>query len=88
MAESSVKFQGSGPFYIRTVEHAIATALANTVQLTLYAAVEEENPTLIQIETQMTPCAAQELASTLNRALSEADQATDKYAAGRLNVTP
>ena len=72
MAEGSVTFKGNGPFYLRTVERATATALANTVQLTLYATTEGEGPALVRIETQMTFDAAAGLASTLGRALDQA----------------
>ena len=71
MPHGTVKLEGSAPFYLRTVEHATARTLANTIQLTLYAQVEGQEPALVQIETQMTPCAAEELASTLYRALAE-----------------
>jgi hypothetical protein len=68
MRAGSVKFEGRGPFYLRTVEHARATVLANTIQLTLFALAEGQGQTLVQIETQMTPGAAEELANTLLRA--------------------
>jgi hypothetical protein len=71
MQAGNVKFEGSGPFYLRTVEHAIASVLENTIQLTLYALVEERGQTLVQIETQMTSGAAEELANTLLRAVNE-----------------
>ena len=71
MAAGSVKFEGKGPFYLRSVKHAKACALDNTIQLTLYALVERGGQTLVQIETQMTPGAAEELASTLLHALNE-----------------
>jgi hypothetical protein len=74
MAASSVKFEGKGPFYIRTVEHATANALADTIQLTLYVLADEQEPTLVRIETQMTSGAAEELAITLTRALDETVQ--------------
>jgi hypothetical protein len=45
--------------------------LADTIQLTLYAMVEGQGQTLVQIETQMTSVAAEELALTLSRALDE-----------------
>lgn len=70
MPAGSVKFEGRGPFYIRTVEHATASVLNNTIQVTLFALVEEQGQTLVQIETQMTPGAAEELANTLLRAAS------------------
>ena len=70
MATGSVTFEGNGPFYLRTAERATATALANTVQLTLYATTEGQK--LVRIETQMTFDAAAGLASTLGRALDEA----------------
>jgi hypothetical protein len=72
MAAGSVTFEGNGPFYLRTVERATATALANTVQLTLYATTDGEERRLVRIETQMTFAAAAGLASTLNRALAQA----------------
>ncbi len=71
MAASGVKFEGEGPFYLRAVEHATASALANTIQLTLYALVEGQETGFVQIETQMTLGAAEELASTLFHALDE-----------------
>jgi hypothetical protein len=71
MATGDVKFEGKGPFYLRTVAHAKACALADTIQLTLYAMVEGQGQTLVQIETQMTSVAAEELAITLSRALDE-----------------
>ena len=70
MSTGNVKLEGSGPFYLRTVEHAHATALCNTIQLTLFALVEGKGQTLVQIETQMTPGAAEELANALLRATS------------------
>lgn len=69
VAAGSVTFQGTGPFYVRTVERATAKILDNTIQLTLYALVEERGQTLIQIETQMTAGAAVELATTIIHAL-------------------
>jgi hypothetical protein len=72
VAKGSVTFEGNGPFYLRTVERASATALANTVQLTLYATAEGEGQKLVRIETQMTFGAAAGLASTLGRALDQA----------------
>jgi hypothetical protein len=72
MVGSCVTFEGNGPFYLRTVEHAIARPLANTIQLTLYAVADGQEPALVQIETQMTQSAAAELASTLDRALDHA----------------
>jgi len=67
----SVKFKGRGPFYLRAVERAQASALENTVQVTLFARVEERGQSLVQIETQMTPSAAEELANTLLRAANK-----------------
>jgi hypothetical protein len=74
----SVKFEGTGPYYLRSVNHAKASVLANTIQLTLFALVEERGQTLIQIETQMTSDAAEELANTLLRAIAALDSATDR----------
>ena len=71
MRAGNVKFEGRGPFYLRTVEHATASVLANTIQLTLFALVEGQGQTLVQIETQMTLGAAEELANTLLRATYE-----------------
>ena len=71
MPLSSVRFEGNGPFYLRAVEHARASVLENTVQLTLFARVEERGLSLVQIETQMTPGAAEELANTLLRAANK-----------------
>jgi hypothetical protein len=65
---SLVKFEGSGPFYLRAVERAKASGLGETVQLTLYAQSDQSGAKLVQIETQMTPRAAQELANHLLRA--------------------
>ena len=65
MQAGSVKFEGAGPFYLRAVEHARASLLNNTIQLTLFALVEERGQSPVQIETQMTPGAAEELANTL-----------------------
>jgi hypothetical protein len=67
----SVKFKGRGPFYLRAVERAHASALENTVQVTLFARVEERGQSLVQIETQMTPSAAEDLANTLLRAANK-----------------
>ena len=72
MPKGNVIFEGDGPFYIRTVEHAIASSLDHTVQLTFYITVEGEK--LVQIETQMTAEAAEELAHTLIRAIDDVDQ--------------
>jgi hypothetical protein len=83
MAAGSVKFEGTGPFYLHRVEHATASALAGTIQLTLYAAVEGRSEALLKLETQMTPSAAEELASTLFRALSQA--APERCDALRMN---
>jgi hypothetical protein len=69
---SLVKFEGTGPFYLRAVERAKASVLNETVQLTLYAQVDDRVPKLVQIETQMTACAAEELAKFLLRAAIEA----------------
>lgn len=71
MAGDSLQFNGKGPFYLRTVEHAKASALDNTIQLTLYALVEGQGQALVQIETQMAWQAAEVLASTLDRALDD-----------------
>lgn len=65
---SGLRFEGEGPFYLRTIEHAKASALDDTIQLTLYA-IADTNRGLVQIETQMTFGAAEELASTLNLAI-------------------
>jgi len=64
---SSVKCEGEGPFYLREVEHARASFLDDTIQLTLFALVEEPGHSLVQIETQMTPGAVEELANSLLR---------------------
>jgi len=71
MQVGNIKFEGTGPFYLRAVEHASASVLEDTIQLTLYAWVEERGPSLVQIETQMTPGAAEELANTLLRAANK-----------------
>jgi hypothetical protein len=57
---------------LHKVEHATASALAGTIQLTLYAAVDGQSEALVRLETQMTPSAAEELVGTLFRALSQA----------------
>jgi len=77
-ANGSVKFEGTGPYYLRSVNHARASVLGNTIQLTLFALVEEQGQTPIQIETQMTSGAAEELANTLLRAIAALDSATDR----------
>ena len=71
MQAGSVKFEGSGPFYLCRVEHARASVLANTIQLTLFALVDGQDQTLVQIETQITSSVAEELANTLLRATAE-----------------
>lgn len=68
----SLKFEGLGPFYLRAVRSADASALENTIQLTLYAQVDEHAQSLVQIETQMTPDAAQIFADMLLRAAERA----------------
>ena len=65
MQAGCVKFEGLGPFYLRAVEHAKASVLENTIQLTLFARTEDQKNSLVQIETQMTPDAAEELANML-----------------------
>lgn len=70
MTNSAIKFEGTGPFYFRTVDHATARALANTVQLTLFASVNEREESLVQIETQMTPDAAAQLAKSLLQSIT------------------
>lgn len=77
MQVGSVKFEGIGAFYLRAVEHARASALENTIQLTLFARIEERGQSLVQIETQMTPGAAEDLANTLLRAASETAREID-----------
>lgn len=74
MQAGSVKFEGSGPFYLRAVEHAKASVLENTIQLTLFARIEDQKNSLVQIETQMTPNAAEHLANMLLHATSKAGQ--------------
>lgn len=74
MPAESIKFEGKGPFYLREVEHATASVLENTIQLTLYAMVEGKEQQLVQIETQMTPEVAEELANALRRAAKEVAQ--------------
>jgi hypothetical protein len=68
----SLNFEGEGPFYLRAIETATASVLDETVQLTLYAQIENRGQGLVQIETQMTPHAAQELANYLLRAVDRA----------------
>lgn len=65
MQIGSLRFEGIGPFYLRSVESARASVLAETVQVTLYAALDDQEKKIVQIETQMTPKAAQELAGYL-----------------------
>ena len=77
-ASGNVKFEGTGPYYLRSVNHARASVLGDTIQLTLFASVEEREQTLIQIETQMTSGAAEELANTLLRAITALDSTTDR----------
>jgi hypothetical protein len=72
MQAGGVKFEGTGPYYLRAVDHATASVLGNTVQLTLYALVDERGQTLVQIETQMTSHAAEEFAKTLLHAAAKA----------------
>jgi len=74
----SVKFEGPGPYYLRSVNHARASVLANTIQLTLFASVEQQGQSLVQIETQMTPCAAEELANTLLQAIAALNSVADQ----------
>lgn len=74
MQVSSVKFEGIGPFYLRAVEHAKASVLENTIQVTLFARTEEQGDSLVQIETQMTPDTAQELANMLLHAANKTGQ--------------
>jgi hypothetical protein len=76
MRVGSVKFEGNGPVYLRTIKHAKASVLADTIQLTLFALVEGQGQDLVQIETQMTPGAALELAHTLLCATNESFQLT------------
>ena len=83
MRAGSVKFRGRGPFYLRTVECATASFLENSVQLTLYAQVEERG-SLVQIETQMTLGAAEELANTLLRATCATPENRQLNPTGRL----
>jgi hypothetical protein len=71
VAIGSLKLEGRGPFYLRSVEHAIASELDSTIQLRLYARIEGEEERLFQIETQMTAHTAKELVSMLVRALHE-----------------
>jgi hypothetical protein len=49
MPVGSVKFEGRGPFYLRALEHARASVLENTIQLTHFARVEERGQSLVQI---------------------------------------
>jgi hypothetical protein len=74
MQAGSMKFEGLGPFYLRAVEHAKASVLENTIQLTLFARIEDQKNSLVQIETQMTPNAAEDLANMLLHATSKAGQ--------------
>jgi hypothetical protein len=68
---NGIKFEGEGPFYLRMIEHVRASALENTVQITLFAQVEEKGRLRVQIETQMSPNVAVELANTLLRVANE-----------------
>jgi hypothetical protein len=72
MQAGGVKFEGDGPFYLRAVESANASVLENTIQLTLYAWVDEPAQKLVRIETQMTARTAEQFATHLSRAASEA----------------
>ncbi len=75
-----VKFEGTGPFYLRAVEHADASALGNTIQLTLYALVDGLGHTPVKIETQMTSRAAERLGDNLLRAANMAGHEIGGYA--------
>jgi len=66
-----IKFVGDGPFYLQTIEHGAASALADTIQLTLHAHVEGRGDGLVQIETQMTPDRAECLANALIQAIKK-----------------
>jgi hypothetical protein len=72
MQAGGLRFEGNGPFYLCAIDSAKASVLAETVQLTLYAKTEDPGQKLVQIETQMTPGAAQELANYLLHAASKA----------------
>jgi hypothetical protein len=71
MATGNLRFDGKGPYYLRAVEHATASALDETIQLTLYASVNDAEEKLVKIETQMTFDAAEDLAKALRKAAGE-----------------
>jgi hypothetical protein len=71
MATGNLRFDGRGPYYLRAVEHATASALDETIQLTLYASVDDTEEKLVKIETQMTFDAAEDLAKALWKAAGE-----------------
>ena len=72
-----LKLEGGGPYYLRAIEHATANLLDSTIQITLYAAVDGADATLVKIETQMAFDTAEGLANALRKATGEtADEAT------------
>lgn len=71
MATGNLRFDGRGPYYLRAVEHATASALDETIQLTLYASVDNAEEKLVKIETQMRFDAAEDLAKALWKAAAE-----------------
>lgn len=71
MATGNLRFDGRGPYYLRAVEHATASALDETIQLTLYASVDDAEEKLVKIETQMRFDAAENLAKALWKAAAE-----------------
>lgn len=77
MSTGCLKCEGGGPFYLRAVEHATANALDDTVELTLYALVDDADMRLIKIETQMLSGTAEDFAKALMKAATEAIHRTD-----------
>lgn len=71
MSTGHLKFEGGGPFYLRAVEHATANALNDTIQLTLYALVDDAEMRLGKIETQMLSGTAEDFAKALLKAATE-----------------
>jgi hypothetical protein len=53
-----VKFEGTGPFYLRAVESAKARVLAETVQLTLYAQIDDTGRRPANRNADDTPCSS------------------------------
>lgn len=71
MGTGNLRSDGRGPYYLRALEHATASALDETIQLTLYASVDDPEEKLVKIETQMRFDAAEDLAKALWKAAAE-----------------